>query len=70
LVLYGAGVAFWLFGLSKNDLTMAYPFTALSFIVIYGLSMIFLGERPAVQAYFGVALIVLGIGLVASSAGG
>ena len=58
LTVYCVGIALWLLGLSQNNLTIAYPFTALNFVLIYAMSFLVLGEQPPLQAYFGIGLIV------------
>jgi hypothetical protein len=44
--LYGLGAVFWIYGMSRQNLISVYPFTILSFTIIYYLVGIFgLGER-------------------------
>jgi multidrug transporter EmrE-like cation transporter len=51
----------WLLAFSKTTLNFAYPFTALTFILVMLSSrVIFLESIPTLR-YFGIALIVLGI---------
>ncbi len=61
LVFYVVSTILWLMALSKTTLSFAYPFTALTFILVMLSSrVIFLESIPALR-YFGIALIVLGI---------
>jgi len=61
LILYVISTILWLMALSKTTLSFAYPFTALTFILVMLSSrVIFLESIPTLR-YFGIALIVLGI---------
>lgn len=61
LILYGVSTILWLLALSKTTLNFAYPFTALTFILVMLSSrVIFLESIPTLR-YFGIALILLGI---------
>ena len=61
LILYVVSTLLWLLALSKTTLNFAYPFTALTFILVMLSSrVVFLETIPPLR-YFGIALIVLGI---------
>jgi multidrug transporter EmrE-like cation transporter len=61
LILYVISTILWLLALSKTTLNFAYPFTALTFILVMLSSrVIFLESIPTLR-YFGIALILLGI---------
>jgi multidrug transporter EmrE-like cation transporter len=61
LILYVVSTILWLLALSKTTLNFAYPFTALTFILVMLSSrVIFLEPIPTLR-YFGIALIILGI---------
>jgi len=66
LALYGLGAALWIYGMSKLNLTTVYPFTVLSFVLVYCAGIFLLGETPTTTALAGVALVLLGLYLVAS----
>lgn len=68
LVMYGVGAVLWLFVLSRFELSLAYPFVSLSFVMVAALSAVFLGEHLSILRLLGVALIVAGSILVARSA--
>jgi multidrug transporter EmrE-like cation transporter len=69
LVLYVFSTILWLAALSKTTLSFAYPFTALTFILVMLSSrMVFLETIPSLR-YLGIGLIVAGI-LVSSVARG
>ena len=69
LILYVISTILWLLALSKTTLNFAYPFTALTFILVMLSSrMVFLESIPPLR-YFGIGLIVAEI-LVSSMANG
>jgi drug/metabolite transporter (DMT)-like permease len=61
LILYVISTVLWLLALSKTTLNFAYPFTALTFILVMLSSrVVFLESIPTLR-YFGIALIISGI---------
>ena len=61
LVFYVVSTILWLAALSKTTLSFAYPFTALTFILVMLSSrMVFLESIPPLR-YLGIGLIVAGI---------
>jgi drug/metabolite transporter (DMT)-like permease len=64
LGLYGVATLFWIYGLSRAQLWQVYPFTVLTFILIYLAGIILFGERPSVPGLCGVALVLAGLYLV------
>jgi multidrug transporter EmrE-like cation transporter len=69
LILYVISTILWLLALSKTTLNFAYPFTALTFILVMLSSrLVFLESIPSLR-YLGIGLIVAGI-LVSSVAKG
>jgi len=68
LVLYGAGALAWIVVLSRLNLSYAYPFLALNFILIAVVSRVVLGEVIPTMRWVGLALICVGILVVARSA--
>ncbi|MFQ5435741.1 MAG: hypothetical protein ACE5FD_12765 [Anaerolineae bacterium] len=67
LVLYGLSSVIWLWVLSRAQLSYAYPILALSFPLVVGLSAILFGEAISPLRWVGVALIVVGVSLLARS---
>jgi len=61
LALYGVGTLLWLFALRQLDLSLAYPFVAMSFVMVAGSGMLFLGEPVQPTRLIGLGLIVLGL---------
>lgn len=68
LALYGIGTVLWLFALRQLDLSLAYPFVALSFVMVAAAGILVLGEPVSAGRLAGLGLIVLGI-LVMARAG-
>lgn len=64
LALYGLGAVFWIYGMSRQSLISVYPFTILSFVIVYLVGILGLGELPSRSAAIGVALILVGLYLV------
>lgn len=70
-VISGLGAAFlasvcWMLALTKLELSRAYPFTALSLVLVVFLSAAVFGEPLSTGKLFGSALIVAGVLVVAS----
>lgn len=65
LVFYGVGTVFWLFALRQMDLSLAYPFVALSFIVVFLIGVLGLGEPVSATKIAGLAIITLGLVVMA-----
>lgn len=61
LVLYGAATLLWVWVLRRVPLNVAYPFTALAFVVVPIASFLVLGEPMSERLIIGSALIVTGI---------
>jgi multidrug transporter EmrE-like cation transporter len=61
LALYGVGTVLWLFALRQLDLSLAYPFVAMSFVMVAISGMVFLGEPVQPSRLVGLGLIVLGL---------
>jgi len=66
-VCYGLSSLFYLWVLSKLSLSFAYPFVALSFVMVTVLSWWLLGEALPGLRILGVALIMAGVLTVAAS---
>lgn len=66
-VCYGLSSVIYLWVLSKLSLSFAYPFVALSFVLVIVLSWWLLGEDLPTLRILGVALILAGVLTVAAS---
>lgn len=67
LALYALGALAWIMVLSRLDLSYAYPFLALNFVLITFISRYYLNEVVPTLRWFGLAFICMGILLVARS---
>ncbi len=67
LALYGVGALAWILVLSRLDLSHAYPFLALNFVLIALVSRFVLGESIPPLRWAGIAVICAGILLIARS---
>ncbi len=55
----------WMAAMTKFELSYAYPFMSLNFVLVLLVSCLFLAEPLSPQKIFGVLLIVLGTGVAA-----
>jgi len=62
--LYVAGFLTWLIVLSKLDLSYAYPFLAVTYVLVPLFSWLFLGEQVPLMRWVGIAVICVGLVLV------
>lgn len=67
LALYGLSTALWIFALSRTKLTTVYPFTALTFVLVYAGAILMLGEKPTRVEIVGVLLVMSGLALLAKA---
>lgn len=67
LFLYGLGALSWIAALTRLDLSVAYPFLALNFVLVALSSWLILGERVPLLRWLGILVICGGILLVAAS---
>lgn len=65
LGLFGLSALVWLGVLSRTSLSFAYPFAALTYVIIVLVDRFVLAEQVPAARWAGVALIVLGIIVVA-----
>ncbi len=69
LLLYLGGTVLWIYALSLVPLTVLYPFTALTYVLVNLLAVGLLREQLSTRGLFGTALVLLGLFLVAGSSG-
>lgn len=67
LSLYALGAVLWLLVLAKSDLSFAYPFVGLGFIMTMAFGVWVLHEPIGVSRSVGAALVVIGVYLVSRS---
>ena len=64
LVIYLAGTVFWLAALSHVDLSYAYPFASLSYIIMLVAAWLLFDEKIAVSRLIGTCVIGIGVLLI------
>lgn len=64
LILYGGGTIIWIYVLSSEMLVSVYAFTALSFVLVYAGSILFLGENINRITLLGIAFVLAGLYLI------
>ena len=67
LTLFGVSALFWLVVLSRVDLSVAYPFVGLSYIIVVLFSRLFLNEQVTALRWLGVVVVAVGIAIVGLS---
>jgi multidrug transporter EmrE-like cation transporter len=67
LLLYGVGAAVWLLVLARLDVSVAYPFVGLGFILTMALGYLLLNEPVGALRLVGTCLVAVGVVLVARS---
>lgn len=60
-VLYAVSTAIWIYMLSSEKLINVYAFTALTFVMVYLGSVVFIGEKTSLPGIAGVLLILAGL---------
>ncbi len=64
---YGASMLFWLYVLSKLDLSKAYPMVALGYVLTFILGWFFLDEPVKPMRIIGLIVIVSGVIIISRS---
>lgn len=67
LIAYGLSAAAWLFVLARNDLSVAYPFVSLGFVLTAMLGAFVFNEPVGVLRIAGILLVGTGVYLIAKS---
>lgn len=65
LILYALSALCWLWVLSREQLSFAYPVLSLSFPIVVGLSALIFSEAISPLRWIGVVTIVVGVSLIA-----
>lgn len=67
LALYVLSVVFWLTVLARLDVSQAYPFVGLGFLITMTFGFLFLGEPLGFQKLVGTTLVAAGVYFVAKA---
>lgn len=65
LVIYGASALLWLLALMTVDLSFAYPFLSLTYVIVLGGGVLFFDEQLTVLRIVGASLVVAGLIIIA-----
>jgi drug/metabolite transporter (DMT)-like permease len=68
LLLYVVSAAAWIVVLSQAPLSFAFPFLGLAYVGVTLVAVVYLGERFSLIQWAGLAFVLLGVFLVATSA--
>jgi drug/metabolite transporter (DMT)-like permease len=67
LLCYGISLVVWILGLSRTDVTVAYPMLSLGYVIGAFGAWMFLGEVISPQRMLAIGVIMLGVVLLARS---
>jgi multidrug transporter EmrE-like cation transporter len=67
MLCYATSVCVWVAALSKAPVSTAYPMLSLGYVVVAGVSVLWLGETLSSAKVLGIALICVGVVLVSRS---
>jgi drug/metabolite transporter (DMT)-like permease len=67
LACYALSLVVWIMGLSRTDVTIAYPMLSLGYVVAAAGAWLFLGETISPQRLLAIAVIMVGVFLLARS---
>jgi multidrug transporter EmrE-like cation transporter len=65
LACYGISLVVWIIGLSRTDVTIAYPMLSLGYVVSAFGAWMFLGEAVSPQRLVAIGVIIIGVVLLA-----
>lgn len=65
LVCYAVSLVVWIIGLSRTDVTLAYPMLSLGYVISALGAWMFLGEVVSAQRLLAIGVIMLGVLLLA-----
>jgi drug/metabolite transporter (DMT)-like permease len=65
LACYAISLVVWIIGLSRTDVTIAYPMLSLGYVVSAAGAWLFLGEAVSLQRLLAIAVIMVGVALLA-----
>jgi drug/metabolite transporter (DMT)-like permease len=67
LLIYVGGTVFWLSALSRVDLSYAYPFASLSYVVMLAASWLLFRENITIMRLLGTLVVASGVFLISRS---
>ena len=67
MTLHVAALVVWLWALSRVDISFAYPFLALGYIIVGLMAWIWLGESLSITRIIGMIIILTGLVVISQS---
>ena len=67
MLLHVSALIVWLWALSKVDISFAYPFLALGYVLVSAMAWIWLGENITSMRIFAMIIIIIGIFILAKA---
>lgn len=67
MFLHVSALVVWLWALSKVDISFAYPFLALGYVLVSAMAWLWLGEELSQMKIIGMVVIVIGILILAKA---
>jgi drug/metabolite transporter (DMT)-like permease len=67
LACYALSLVVWIMGLSRTDVTIAYPMLSLGYVIAAAGAWLFLGETISPQRLLAIGVIMVGVVLLARS---
>ncbi len=61
VLLYFSGAIMWVYVMSQESLTRIFPFTALTFLVVYVFGFFYLKEAMSLMSLMGLGLVLSGL---------
>lgn len=68
LLVYGVGTLLWIYAVSQRPISFLYPLTALTYVIVALGGKFLFGELISPQRWLGIAVVVVGVGLLQLSA--
>jgi drug/metabolite transporter (DMT)-like permease len=69
IIFYLVNFFLWIALLSRVDLSVAFPMSSFTYIIVPFLAIVFLGEKVHAIRWTGIILIIIGVSLAGRSAG-
>lgn len=67
LFLHVSALVVWLWALSKVDISFAYPFLSLGYVLVGAMAWLWLGEELNLEKLRGMGIIIIGVLLLAKA---
>jgi len=68
LIIYGVGTLLWIYAVSQRHISFLYPLTALTYVIVALGGKFIFGEAISSQRWLGIAVVVIGVGMLQLSA--